>query len=1092
MCVNFDAFKIEVGGKCIKERTARRSNLTMPNQNYYEAKMTDCSLPLPYSTSKSEEKFCKYSYTSWCPTCDKESPRRRTRSENSELCRRKGKEMKTFNLKKYDNRCQEFENMEFECDSRDVRLDCCRIRSNLCELPTTYISNNCQIFSNTSNLTKVSSGSSECFEKPSKLHEISPKLVDCLNTGPNLFNMNEKGKTVIRNGGYIESNQKSSGKYENSKGSQVNSIQNLSTLPLRNDIWPVPRNLHTTYPKSDTWTVPKVYSINDSTLGLQSVRMERNPKLALQHHNESFEYESKTRKQNSPKNIPSKLNRTNNCSILDMKFGQVPVSDTCTFFDKKDYDVSNLNEKYFKEVQVLRARLHEIRRKKMQHMSENCHGAREIIEIQSEDTYDNVRIVTPMKLVEKQHLKKNHSNEIKPCARENEKVVNKKQRGEKIKSEIRPQKISIKARSKLSAIKMRQIRSSKVANSISSGSDFTESDASDVEISEKEEAHPTEESESSAECSKTSIKEASPVPEISSQIGAGDSLPCWPLRESLFPHIPPYINFNTHDSTSPFNLPPGRRYLKWKLSTITPIVVRKTLQNTGFQLIRKSNEWLGTWGKHMKSPMFRTLREIQKLNHFPGTFQLGRKDRMWRNLQRLMLKFGQREFGFMPQTFVLPQDLKLLKQCWEHKNGSGDEIFIIKPPASARGVGIKVINKWSQLPKKTAIVVQRYISNPYLINGSKFDLRLYVLVTSFNPLRIYLYPDGLARFASAKYNDSVKDLKDRYMHLTNYSINKLSSQYTANEDANACQGHKWTLSKLWEFMEKEGIDTRALWKNLEILVIKTMICGESPISMLCKENLVSRYNSYELFGVDVLLDDRLKPWLLEVNISPSLHSASPLDAHVKGPLVKALFDMAQFHFPTRLNKTDNSPPCFDPKIYTTALTKKERNKHNYFNQLDNREDYLEDILEALTGDDVRHLTQAEDELTVTGPFNKIFPTSQTYKYLEFMETRYYNRLFDAWECKYEQNRKPGIDMLQDLCSQKVHLKVATTSNATKNLQNMIPVVLNLEPSTEVLNGSLSRTESQKATCGCHFFVYFHHLISFFCCARLLLLYNICY
>lgn len=70
-------------------------------------------------------------------------------------------------------------------------------------------------------------------------------------------------------------------------------------------------------------------------------------------------------------------------------------------------------------------------------------------------------------------------------------------------------------------------------------------------------------------------------------------------------------------------------------------------------------------------------------------------------------------------------------------------------PASARGTGIRVIHRWAHLPKKKSLVVQQYISNPYLINGSKFDLRLYVLVTSFNPLRIYLYPDGLARFASS-------------------------------------------------------------------------------------------------------------------------------------------------------------------------------------------------------------------------------------------------------------------------------------------------------------------------------------------------------
>lgn len=63
-----------------------------------------------------------------------------------------------------------------------------------------------------------------------------------------------------------------------------------------------------------------------------------------------------------------------------------------------------------------------------------------------------------------------------------------------------------------------------------------------------------------------------------------------------------------------------------------------------------------------------------------------------------------------------------------------------------------MINRWSQLPKRMSLVVQEYISNPYLINGSKFDLRLYVLVTSFDPLRIYLYPDGLVRFASGEFD----------------------------------------------------------------------------------------------------------------------------------------------------------------------------------------------------------------------------------------------------------------------------------------------------------------------------------------------------
>ncbi|KAJ8946802.1 hypothetical protein NQ314_008786 [Rhamnusium bicolor] len=148
--------------------------------------------------------------------------------------------------------------------------------------------------------------------------------------------------------------------------------------------------------------------------------------------------------------------------------------------------------------------------------------------------------------------------------------------------------------------------------------------------------------------------------------------------------------------------------------------------------------------------------------------------------------------------------------------------------------------------------------------------------------------------------------------------------------------------------------------------------------------------------------------LLQVNISPSLHSASPLDAHVKGPLVQTLFDMAQFHLPPKLAQSiRQSPQCFDSRIYTTTLTKKERSKHIAFTEYECREDYLYDILKDLTGDDVRHLTRAEDEFVVKGKFEKIFPNSQSHKYLNFMEPRYYNRLFDAWETKYAGRRDDG-------------------------------------------------------------------------------------
>ncbi|VVC41200.1 Hypothetical protein CINCED_3A015863 [Cinara cedri] len=506
------------------------------------------------------------------------------------------------------------------------------------------------------------------------------------------------------------------------------------------------------------------------------------------------------------------------------------------------------------------------------------------------------------------------------------------------------------------------------------------------------------------------------------------------LRSSLFSNVPPYIRFTSHDVKGESFPLPLQRLLKWKLSSITPIVVRRTIQNSGFKLVRKSNDWFGTWGKHMKSLCFKTLREQQKFNHFPGTFQIGRKDRLWINLHRLMLKYGKNQFGFIPTSYILPQEATLLRKVWDECGNDGDK-WIVKPPASARGTGIRVISKWNQIPKKVPLVVQRYIDNPYLINDTKFDLRLYILITSINPLRLYLYDNGLVRFASVKYSSDLNTISDRYMHLTNYSINRLSSQYTQNEDADACQGHKWTLKSLWSYMEKERkIEVKKLWESLADLVVKTVISGESPMSQMCRSNLSNRYNAYELFGIDVLFDEYLKPWILEVNISPSLHSSSPLDLAVKGPLVKDLMNMVGYHIPNKMSpSTQNtlmktlgvhSPLCYDKRLYTFNLSAKERDKQEYYTNVESREEYINSILDDLLPDDVRHLIAYEDELTQVGSFQKVFPTTSSFKYHQYFDgPRYYNMLFDAWECKYSNKREEGIAMLDMLCQSKVHLEV---------------------------------------------------------------------
>nr|XP_056707584.1 tubulin monoglutamylase TTLL4 [Euleptes europaea] len=505
---------------------------------------------------------------------------------------------------------------------------------------------------------------------------------------------------------------------------------------------------------------------------------------------------------------------------------------------------------------------------------------------------------------------------------------------------------------------------------------------------------------------------------------------------SLFPNMPPTIYFGTRDERVE-KLPwEQRKMLRWKMSTVTPNIVKQTVGRSHFKVSRRNNDWLGCWGHHMKSPGFRIIREHQKLNHFPGSFQIGRKDRLWRNVSKMQTRFGKKEFNFLPQSFILPQDIKLLRKAWE--DCGSHQKWIVKPPASARGIGIQVIHKWSQLPKRRPLLVQRYLHKPYLIGGSKFDLRIYVYVTCYDPLRIYLFKDGLVRFASCKYSPSMKSLNNKYMHLTNYSINKKNVDYKANADETACQGHKWALKALWSYLNQKGIDSEAIWEKIKDIVVKTIIASEPYITNLVKLYVRRPYCCHELFGFDVMLDENLKPWILEVNISPSLHSNSPLDVSIKGQMVRDVLNLAGFILP---NADDVTSPSGSSSSSTTSLntalkeksrpslelfTAEKTKKAYYVTQKVPDQEFYSTILDVLTPDDVRVLIETEDEFSRRGQFERIFPSRVSMRYLRFFEQlRYFNILVAQWELKYFSNKIKGVDLLRSWCYRGYHNGIVT-------------------------------------------------------------------
>ena len=122
--------------------------------------------------------------------------------------------------------------------------------------------------------------------------------------------------------------------------------------------------------------------------------------------------------------------------------------------------------------------------------------------------------------------------------------------------------------------------------------------------------------------------------------------------------------------------------------------------------------------------------------------------------------------------------------------------MIVKPEDQAQGRGIFITRRLDEINPSEHLVVQRYMRSPYLIDGYKFDFRIYVLVTSWDPLKIFIYNEGMVRFATEEWDiQTATNYDNLFMHLTNYAINKENDIFIP-ENPHDDIGHKRLLSTI--------------------------------------------------------------------------------------------------------------------------------------------------------------------------------------------------------------------------------------------------------------------------------------------------------
>ncbi|KAK6470150.1 tubulin polyglutamylase ttll6-like [Huso huso] len=409
----------------------------------------------------------------------------------------------------------------------------------------------------------------------------------------------------------------------------------------------------------------------------------------------------------------------------------------------------------------------------------------------------------------------------------------------------------------------------------------------------------------------------------------------------------------------------GRRRRKRDDSgSISQTAMRRAARRYGLREAGDSDEWTVYWTDCSVSlDRVMEMKRYQKINHFPGMSEICRKDLLARNMNR-MRKLFPKEYNIFPRTWCLPadySDFSAYSRAKKHKT------YICKPDSGCQGRGIFLTKSTRDIRPGEDMICQVYISKPFIIDSFKFDLRIYVLVTSCDPFRIFVHNEGLARFCTTKYCDpSHSNVDDVCMHLTNYAINKHSDNFVRDDDT----GSKRKLSTFNKHMESLLQDPVKLWMDIDDVIIKTLISAHPVLKHnyhTCFPNHVTGSACFEILGFDIMLDRRLKPWLLEVNHSPSFTTDSQLDREVKDGLLLDTLALINLGACDRKRAQEEERRRVQERLLQQSRSREDRNEE----------------LKQLQAAWLQHMEKYE--AAHLGGFRKIYPREDSEKYDKYFK-----------------------------------------------------------------------------------------------------------
>ena len=256
-----------------------------------------------------------------------------------------------------------------------------------------------------------------------------------------------------------------------------------------------------------------------------------------------------------------------------------------------------------------------------------------------------------------------------------------------------------------------------------------------------------------------------------------------------------------------------------------------------------------------------------------------------------------KDFNYMLETFSWPEQKELINNKFSNYIYNTQNVWILKSEKNTKYKYPHIFNTFNEIKNNNEkLIINKYLTNPMLINNKKFSMKTFVLVTGFSPLKIYFYRDGYLTFAKHNFTLNGNDLNNPCIHISSDNkefkcLDYYNNKYIYGRSLFDEKCFIWNYLNFERYCKKENINYNNIIKQIKDIIIKTFISLSPDIINKMKNIKINDSNMFQLFTFDFILDANYKAYLIDIDKKPNLDSIHLAPIYIYDHLISDILNI---------------------------------------------------------------------------------------------------------------------------------------------------------------------------------------------------------